>query len=412
LKRVCAYTAVSLVLSLCGTVFGAVSGEQFSITPMIGGYTYDGNQHLATAPMYSLRGGYSFTDNIGVEAGVDYSITNSTLMTDKNVAIFKYGVEGLYHFMPDRKFVPFVALGLGGYNLSGPSVFVSRKEMGFMDYGAGVKYFFNDRVALRADVRQVLANAGAFEYTLGVTIPFGGVKDENGPMPTYASIKAALAEMRKEQTETAGTAGGEAKPGQAAPQAGVTQKESRSNGQPPAETPAQQKEPISIEVTLGANDAHPAVRGEQAAAPRPEVQEQGPGSKPVQENLVPEKPVLPAVVAPAEQGVHEPSPSDRLARMKVEFAREELERITVFKTDWEKQRESRLAAEKAAMQQEALDQVRESNEQSVELESRLSAGTAVPAAKPAASGAKAKSTQKKRHRKATARKRHIPATVR
>ncbi|WP_223924035.1 porin family protein, partial [Geobacter sp. AOG2] len=172
-----AFAAISfLVLVFSGTVFGAVSEGQFSISPMIGGYTYDGGQHLETAPMYSLKGGYNLTDNIGVEAGLDYSITSSKLVTDKNVAIFKYGVEGLYHFMPDKQLVPFVAFGLGGYNMSGPSALVSRKVMGFVDYGAGVKYFLYDRLALRADVRHVVANASAFEYTLGVTIPFGGVK--------------------------------------------------------------------------------------------------------------------------------------------------------------------------------------------------------------------------------------------
>jgi formylglycine-generating enzyme required for sulfatase activity len=182
LKKVCACAAVSLVLAFCGTVFGAVTEGQFSVSPMIGGYTYYGSgQHLETAPMYSLKGGYGFTDNIGVEAGLDYSITNSTLVTDKNVAIFKYGVEGLYHFMPSGNLVPFLAVGLGGYNLSGPSALVSRKEMGFMDYGGGVKYFLNDRVALRADVRHILANASAFEYTLGVTIPFGGAKGASKP---------------------------------------------------------------------------------------------------------------------------------------------------------------------------------------------------------------------------------------
>ncbi|KAA0890399.1 hypothetical protein ET418_12085 [Oryzomonas rubra] len=178
MKKVCACAAVSLVLAFSGTVFGAVSEGQFSVSPMIGGYTYDGGQHLSTAPVYSLRGGYSFTDHIGVEAGLDYSITSSKLVTDKDVSIFKYGVEGLYHFMPDKKLVPFVAAGLGGYNMSGPSALVSRKMMGFFDYGGGVKYFLYDQLALRADVRHVVANASAFEYTLGVTIPFGGIKGE------------------------------------------------------------------------------------------------------------------------------------------------------------------------------------------------------------------------------------------
>ena len=200
MKRLCACAAVSLVLAFCGTVFGAVSEGQFSVSPMIGVYTYDGGQHLKTAPMYSLRGGYSFTDNIGVEAGLDYSITNSTLVTDKNVAIFKYGVEGLYHFMPDKKLVPFVAVGLGGYNLSGPSELVSRKEMGFVEIGGGVKYFLNDNLALRADARYIAANAGAFELTLGVTIPFGGAKGVTKPVSEPSAPKPVAKKPQEKVT--------------------------------------------------------------------------------------------------------------------------------------------------------------------------------------------------------------------
>ncbi|WP_240732272.1 SUMF1/EgtB/PvdO family nonheme iron enzyme [Geobacter sp. FeAm09] len=227
----CACAAVSLVLAFSGAAFGAVSEGQFSVSPMIGGYTYDGGQHLDTAPMYSLRGGYNLTDRIGVEAGLDYSITSSRLKTDKNVAIFKYGVEGLYHFMPDKKLVPFVAAGLGGYNLSGPSTLVSRKLMGFMDYGGGVKYFLYDRLALRADVRHVVANASAFEYTLGVTIPFGGAKGQLKPVSAPAAPKSA-----------AGKSQGKAKVAQEVPlKKPAEEKAAQKKAVPPvapAETPA------------------------------------------------------------------------------------------------------------------------------------------------------------------------------
>jgi hypothetical protein len=294
---------------------------------MIGGYTYYGSgQHFETAPMYSLRGGYNFTDNIGVEAGLDYSITNSTLVTDKKVAIFKYGVEGLYHFMPDRKLVPFVAIGLGGYNLSGPSVLVSRKEMGFMDYGAGVKYFLNDRLALRADVRQILANAGAFEYTLGVTIPFGGVKREPNPETTLAANKATIEKRLQEQAET--------------PQ----------------------------------------------IAPSPEPS---------------------GVVAPE----NELSPSEKLARLKEEFAKEESERIATFKGEWEKGQESRSAAEKATRAQEAVDQGKARNEQGMKRDENISAETAKQTEKPSMTDSKKKPALKKRHKRASKKKQHRPATL-
>ena len=400
MKRVCACAAVSLVLAFCGTVFGAVSGGQFSVSPMIGGYTYYGSgQHFETAPMYSLRGGYSFTDNIGVEAGLDYSITKSTVVTDKKIAIFKYGVEGLYHFMPDKNLVPFVAVGLGGYNLSGPSVLVSRKEMGFMDYGAGVKYFLNDRVALRADVRHILANASAFEYTLGVTIPFGGAKGPARPV----SANAAHAVMHREQAKTPQIATQEtivvdipvqdkvsqtpALPAVAAPE------EIRST-----EMAAQRKEQDANELTLAAiRAAREKMHQEQAAPPRTEVRERAGKDK--------EAPAPAAVVAPEESTAEDVPSSGSLAQLKEQFAKEESERIALFKAEWEKRQESRSAAEKAARKQEASNSAEARGEQSVKKEWNAPAqatGEQVRLPKTV----NKKPSLKKRHKRAGRRKHH------
>jgi hypothetical protein len=313
---------------------------------MIGGYTYDGGRHLNTAPMYSLRGGYGFTDNIGVEAGLDYSITNSTLVTDKNVAIFKYGVEGLYHFIPDGNLVPFLAVGLGGYNLSGPSALVSRKEMGYMDYGGGVKYFLNDKLALRADVRHIVANAGAFEYILGVTIPFGGINGEIRTETGFGTPKTALAEKRREQAETP----------QMAPQGTIIEEK--------------------------------RIQNKDLTAP----------------------PTPPAAVAPEENITIELSPSEKLARLKEKFAKEELERITTFKAEWEKRQESRSAAEKAAREQAALGQVKARNEQGTEGNETLSADAGEQMEKPSMTDSTQKSALTKSHKTASKKKRHKPAT--
>jgi len=341
LKRVRTCAAVSfLVLACSGAAFGAVSAGQISVSPAIGGYTYDGGVHLKTAPLYSLKGGYSLTDNVGLEAGVAYSVTSSKLATDKNVAIFKYGVEGLYHFMPDQKLVPFVAAGLGGYNLSGPSALVSRKEMGFVDYGVGVKYFLYDRLALRADVRHIVANASAVEYTLGVTIPFGGATGPAKPELTFAAVKAALAKKRHEQAE--------------APQ-----------------TP--NREPIIVDI-------------------------------PVQKEIAPPRPVPPSTVAPEENRTRELSSSEQLAQLKELFAKEELERITTFRTEWEKGKEARLSAEKAARAREALDQTTIRDRQSMKGRENASEEIAGQRAKPSITSPKKKSLLKKRH-KAIAKKR-------
>jgi formylglycine-generating enzyme len=60
-----------------------------------------------------------------------------------------------------------------------------------------VKYFLYDRLALRADVRHILANAGAFEYTLGVTIPFGGAKGVTKPVSAPAAPKPGAGKQQE-----------------------------------------------------------------------------------------------------------------------------------------------------------------------------------------------------------------------
>jgi len=74
----------ALILSsavLCIMAAPAVAGERegaFSISPFVGGYTFDGVQHLKTAPVYGLRLGYDLTKSWGMEAVGDYLSTRGT----------------------------------------------------------------------------------------------------------------------------------------------------------------------------------------------------------------------------------------------------------------------------------------------------------------------------------------------
>lgn len=174
-------------LWLCLFVFSAAINDataankegQFSLSPVIGGITFDGKQHLETRPFYGIRGGYNFTDHFGVEALFDYAHTQTT-RSDADVDFYRYGAEMLYHFMPDAKLVPYVAAGFAGINFDAPSGILFNKTKGVFDYGAGFKYFLNDNIALRGDVRHLLYHheetLNAIEYSVGLYIPFGGVK--------------------------------------------------------------------------------------------------------------------------------------------------------------------------------------------------------------------------------------------
>ncbi|MDA8428049.1 MAG: OmpA family protein [Geobacteraceae bacterium] len=151
---------------------------QFSVSPLLGGYTYEGRQHLDTSLVYGLRSGYNVTKHLGVEALFDYVNTEKN---EKKVDMYRYGGEVLYHFFPDNQLVPYVAGGFAGLN------FNEGRVRSAFDYGVGVKYFLNDSVALRGDVRHILYTMNDrtnsnLEYTLGAYIPFGGVKPAVKPV--------------------------------------------------------------------------------------------------------------------------------------------------------------------------------------------------------------------------------------
>jgi OOP family OmpA-OmpF porin len=184
-------TKITLLIvgSLLAMATAASAGNKagsFSLSPVVGGITFDGKQHLETAPVYGLRAGYNFTKALGVEALFDYSSTEPTRGSG-NVDFYRYGGELLYHFFPDNNFVPYLAAGYAGYNLKGAvPAGANSKTKGVADYGLGAKYFITDNVALRGDVRHLIYNNNktlhAVEYTMGLFLPFGGVTPAVAPI--------------------------------------------------------------------------------------------------------------------------------------------------------------------------------------------------------------------------------------
>jgi len=150
---------VPLLFALLATLTSSPplqAGERagaFSVSPYIGGYTFDGTQHFETKPVYGLRLGYDITDNIGVEGVFNYVATKSTKGYGSRNAI-SYRLDLLYNFQPQQKLVPYVAIGGGGTNIDG-SNYTSHTFVGTANVGGGLKYFLTDSIALRADARQI-----------------------------------------------------------------------------------------------------------------------------------------------------------------------------------------------------------------------------------------------------------------
>ena len=267
--------------------------------PMVGGYTFDGEQQLETRPVLGIRAGYNFTRNIGFEALFDFVQSVSTKPGSGDVHVFRYGGDFLWHFMPDRKLVPYLAAGYSGITtdyeneafLAGQAHF--HHSSGAFDWGGGVKYFLNDSWALRGDVRQLIVQAGGpllnYEYSVGLTYQFDWRKLGTLFQPTAESEEA----LEPEPVVVPSPVAAPAKKTGVAPSAAPAKPEAGGPSaaqQPPGITPAPGIQPETG--AAGPSAAQPApgvapapgIQPETGAAPEKEaplvplpVAEPGPG---------------------------------------------------------------------------------------------------------------------------------------
>ncbi|MBI4849394.1 MAG: outer membrane beta-barrel domain-containing protein [Nitrospirae bacterium] len=159
-----------------------------TFNPNIGGYVFGGDQDIKNSLVYGLGLGYNLTENWGVEGNFNYVNTKSKLAGKEDVEAYLYRIDGLYHFMPDKKFVPYLALGMGAITING-----AVKDDGtdpLLNYGGGIKYFLNQNFAIRGDVRHIIVKYdNEFKnliYTMGLTYMFGGEEKKEAVPPAPA----------------------------------------------------------------------------------------------------------------------------------------------------------------------------------------------------------------------------------
>jgi OOP family OmpA-OmpF porin len=187
--------AAALILSTTAS-FGAVKEGSFSVTPLVGGYFFDGNKTLDPTMVLGLRAGYNITKNFGIEGLYDFTLrTDGKFGPLQDITMHRFGGEALYHFFPDNTFVPYVAAGFSGVNFGGDGY--DNKNHGAFDYGVGAKYFLTDDFAVRGDLRHIYyryhsGNYNDMEFTLGAYIQFGAAEPPMKPI-VPEPVKAAPA---------------------------------------------------------------------------------------------------------------------------------------------------------------------------------------------------------------------------
>ncbi|HJX34936.1 MAG TPA: thrombospondin type 3 repeat-containing protein, partial [Desulfatiglandales bacterium] len=157
------------IATLCSTNVNAEAKPgAVTLSPFYGGYFFGSDQGLLDSITYGATIGYDFNKNWGIEGSLNY-INAEAEVGGADVDSYLYRVEGLYYFMPESRWTPFIALGLGDLDTY-DSEFT-------LDYGLGFKYYISDKIAFRTDIRHVLPFPGNnFIYTAGISFAFGGDK--------------------------------------------------------------------------------------------------------------------------------------------------------------------------------------------------------------------------------------------
>lgn len=218
-----------IILILMSTALAeGVRPGSFTVSGLIGGYTFDGRQHVETRPVFGVRGGYNFTEHWGVEALFDYVRTEST-RADQDINLYRYGGEVLLHLFPEKRLVPYLAAGYVG--LTRDAEGSNTVSKGAFDYGIGAKYFLTDDLALRADFRHMVFREGAnfqqpgeyhdeatrfnYEYTVGLMWQFGGKGAEPAvaAAPEPPALKVAPAPPATEEAPLVPVPAAEPTPG-------------------------------------------------------------------------------------------------------------------------------------------------------------------------------------------------------
>ena len=180
MKKIISVFVILMLALVATTGFAQVKAGSVNITPTIGFYKFEGNEDLESSIALGLRAGYFFTKYIGIEGYAHYVPTKIN-GTGENIKFVGYGIEGIINLLPNGAFVPFLAVGVGSahYSNAFEDTTENKRDKITADYGAGVKYFLSENIALRADVRHILPfdrTHNDLLGTVGLTFAFGGAK--------------------------------------------------------------------------------------------------------------------------------------------------------------------------------------------------------------------------------------------
>jgi OOP family OmpA-OmpF porin len=128
----------------------------FSLSPMVGYYGFEGDQNTDDGIVAGLALGYNVSKRWATELEFRYIDTEIAPpnASNEDLSASSLGLNALYHFRPDKDFVPYLSAGFGIMYFDAEDFDVDSDYI--MNWGVGAKYFFTDNTALRADLRHII----------------------------------------------------------------------------------------------------------------------------------------------------------------------------------------------------------------------------------------------------------------
>ena len=160
--------------AMSGICIAEIESGSVFISPFVGGFNFEGNRDYEDGPTYGLGVGYNFDEHWGAEAVFNF-VESELERKGGDLDAYIYRLDGLYHFMPSQKIVPYIGAGVG--LMTADRERRSTDNDPIVNYGGGLKFFFNKAVALRADVRHIISFDDTYNdlvYTIGLSFSFGG----------------------------------------------------------------------------------------------------------------------------------------------------------------------------------------------------------------------------------------------
>ena len=191
--------AVIAICLIAAPLYAEQRAGAVTVSPMVGGYLFDNSQDIEKDGVLGLGLGYNFTEHWGAEIMFNYGrfdfdyfdpINCLCLEDDLNAYILQ--LDGIYHFRPDKRLVPYLAAGIGNVWLDN-SNYPHDDSYFILNFGGGIKYDLTDSIALRGDARYIYGPDDSLNNlvaTVGVTFQFGGARKAPAA-PEPAPIAAA-----------------------------------------------------------------------------------------------------------------------------------------------------------------------------------------------------------------------------